>query len=123
MAKMRLTPEQRKKIKTLITAIGKDKALRERLQANPRAVFRKYGLAALLPAHFDFQITLGQSGGPVVVAHAVSEGTHWDIGHVDEPGSPGNMLPPIPHIDVPHLDFVGEKTGGTRFGIQPLDRL
>lgn len=125
MAKMELTDEQQRKIMSLATAVGKDASLRDRLQSNPRAVFEEHGLANLLPTGVDLEISVGQpEGGQVVVARAsAGGGGHWDFSHLDEASTPGGgPVPPIPHIDMPHIDAAGSRTGGTRIQIKPVNR-
>jgi hypothetical protein len=122
MAKMKFTAKQQKLIKTLVTAIGKDASLRDRLQSDPRAVFKEHGLANLLPDGLDLEITLGQpGGGPVVVARTFASTGHWDFIHVDIAAPDGN--PPVPHIDFPHVDVAARRTtGGTRVQVKTIKR-
>jgi hypothetical protein len=128
MAKLDLSEKQQKQIQSLISAVGKDAKLRDRLQSDARSVFKEYGLSALLPANVDLEITLARpEGGPVLIARAFAEGAgHWDFTHCDMAGSPekpGSGIPPIPHIDIPHCDISDNTiTAGTRIRVNPINR-
>jgi hypothetical protein len=104
MAEIQLTEEQEHQIGNLLTAIGQDQALRDRLQADPRAVFGEYGLVDLLPGEVGFEVSVGE---PEVGGYALA-------GHIDGPHTDH-------HMNQPHTDYV--KLGVPQIQIQFLPRI
>ncbi len=57
MAEIELTDEQQQQMENLMIALDQDEALRERLQEDPRTVLGAYGLAEIVPAAVQFEIS------------------------------------------------------------------
>jgi hypothetical protein len=96
MAEIQLTDEQQRQMESLTTDLGQDAALRDRFQADPRAVLGEYGIADILPA--DLQFEARASGAEVGGFAMATIPIHWDFSHVDT-----------------HLDMIVGRSAGYKF--------